>query len=121
MDTLRRLRWYLGLPENLPPLSWLVAGANLSAPALVLAIVQAFHQPTPSWIRILLCASYAVLLLGSMINSFFGLKKSAYVMSVQPSGALIFAVVAVIWISRQYASFSNQTRQAPKNRSAESG
>jgi|GraSoi2013_100cm_1033763.scaffolds.fasta_scaffold12556_4 hypothetical protein len=94
---------------------------TMLAPALVLAIVQAFHQPTPSWIRILLCASYAVLLLGSMINSFFGLKKSAYVMSVQPSGALIFAVVAVIWISRQYASFSNQTRQAPKNRSAESG
>src|SRR5260221_3991886 len=94
---------------------------TMLAPALVLAIVQAFHQPTPSWIRILLCASYAVLLLGSMINSFFGLKKSAYVMSVQPSGALIFAVVAVIWISRQYASFSNQTRQAPINRSAESG
>lgn len=33
MDTLRRLHWYLGLPENLPPLSRLVAGANLSAPA----------------------------------------------------------------------------------------
>src|SRR5258708_40174260 len=82
---------------------------TMLAPALGLAIVQAFDQPTPSWIRILLFASYAVLLLGSMINSFFGLKKSAYVMPGQPSGALIFAVVAGVWLSRQYAAFRNHT------------
>jgi Glycosyltransferase family 87 len=68
------------------------------APALVLTLVQAFHQTTPSWMRMLLCTSYAVLLLGLMVNSFSRLKKGVYVMSVQPSGTLIFAIAAVIWI-----------------------
>ena len=68
------------------------------APALVLTLVQAFYQPRPSWMRALLCASYAVLLSGLMIDSFAKLKKSTYVMSVEPSGALLFAACAVIWV-----------------------
>jgi hypothetical protein len=68
------------------------------APAVVLTIVQAFHQPTPTWMRVLLCLSYAILIAGLMINSFLGLKKTAYVMSVQPSGAVIFLIAAVSWI-----------------------
>ncbi|MBV9488179.1 MAG: DUF2029 domain-containing protein [Verrucomicrobia bacterium] len=68
------------------------------APALVLTLVQAFYQPTPSWMRFLLSASYAVLLSGLMIDSFAKLRKSVYVMSVQPSATLLFAAGAVIWI-----------------------
>jgi hypothetical protein len=68
------------------------------APAVVLTIVQTFHQPTPTWMRILVCTSYAVLLFGLTINSFLSLKKSIYVMSVQPGGTLIFMITALIWI-----------------------
>ena len=68
------------------------------APALSFAVVQAFSQTTPSWIRVLICVSYAVLLFGLILNAFFGLKKTPYSMSVQPLGALIFAAYTVIWI-----------------------
>jgi hypothetical protein len=70
------------------------------APALALAMVQAFHQSTSLWMRVLVCASFAVLLLGLILNSFFGLKKTALLMSVQPFGALLFAAYSVIWIFR---------------------
>ena len=68
------------------------------APALSLAMVQAFSQITPSWMRVLICGSYAVLLVGLILNAFFGLKKTPYSMSVQPLGALIFAGYTVIWV-----------------------
>jgi alpha-1,2-mannosyltransferase len=70
------------------------------APPLVLALVQAFHQSTAWWMRVLVCASFAFLLLGLILNSFFGLKKTAYLMSVQPFGALLFAGYSVIWVFR---------------------
>ena len=68
------------------------------APALSFALVQAFSQITPSWMRVLICVSYAVLLAGLTLNAFFGLKKTPYSMSVQPFGALIFAGYTVIWV-----------------------
>jgi len=60
--------------------------------------VQAFSQTTPSWMRVLICVSYAVLLVGLILNAFFGLKKTPYSMSVQPFGALLFAGYTVIWV-----------------------
>jgi hypothetical protein len=68
------------------------------APALVFALVQAFHQPTPSWMRYSLCVSFAFLLLAQVLTSYFSYKKGVYSMSVEPFGALIFAVCAVPWI-----------------------
>ena len=68
------------------------------APALSFAIVQTFSQTTPSWMRVSICASYAVLLFGLILNAFFGLKKTPYSMSVQPVGALLFAGYTVIWM-----------------------
>jgi hypothetical protein len=65
------------------------------APALVFALVQAFHRPTPSWMRNLLCASFVLLLLAQVLNSYFSFKKGVYSMSVQPSAALIFALYGV--------------------------
>jgi Glycosyltransferase family 87 len=70
------------------------------APPLAFALVQAFHQNTAWWMRILVCASFAFLLLGLILNSFFGLKKTALLMSVQPFGALLFAGYSVIWVFR---------------------
>jgi hypothetical protein len=68
------------------------------APALSFAMVQAFSQTAPSWMRVLICVSYAVLLFGLTLNAFFGLKKTPYSMSVQPLGALLFAAYTVSWI-----------------------
>ena len=68
------------------------------APALSFAAIQAFSQVTPGWMRVLICVSYAVLLVGLILNAFFGLKKTPYSMSVQPFGALLFAGYTVIWL-----------------------
>jgi hypothetical protein len=70
------------------------------APSLAFALVQAFHQSTAWWMRVLVCASFAFLLLGLILNAFFGLKKTATLMSVQPFGALLFAAYSVIWLFR---------------------
>jgi hypothetical protein len=67
------------------------------APALVFALVQAFHQSTPSWMRNSLCASFALLLIAQVLSSYFSYKKGVYSMAVEPLGGLIFAVCAVPW------------------------
>ena len=68
------------------------------APPLALALVQAFHQQTPRWMRVLVCASFAILLLGLILNAFFSLKKTPWSMSVQPFGALLFAGYSILWV-----------------------
>jgi glycosyl transferase family 87 len=68
------------------------------APPLALAAVQAFGQKSLGWMGGLVCSSYAVLLIGLVLNAFFSLKKTPYTMSVQPLGALMFLVFAAIWI-----------------------
>jgi hypothetical protein len=66
------------------------------APPVALALAQT--QRMPGWMRSLICSSYAVLLIGLILNAFFGLKKTPYTMSVQPLGALMFLTYAVVWI-----------------------
>jgi hypothetical protein len=68
------------------------------APPLSLAMVQAFSQITPWRMRVLICLSYAVLLVGLIMNAFLNLKKTPYSMSVQPFGALLFASYVVVWV-----------------------
>jgi len=70
----------------------------LLAPALVFALVQAFYQNTPHWMRNALCLSFVLILLGQMLDSYFIYKKGVYSMSLQPFGALIFMVCALFWI-----------------------
>jgi hypothetical protein len=92
------------------------------APALAIALVQAFHYKSsvgkasiltlfrnpkvPSSqkinlrMRVLVCASYLILLIGLILNSFFSLKKTPILMSVQPFGALLFATYSILWVFR---------------------
>jgi hypothetical protein len=70
------------------------------APVLAFALLQAFQQKNHWWMRFLVCASFAILLLGLILNAFFGLKKTPLLMSVQPFGALLFAVYSVLWLFR---------------------
>ncbi|MBV8376494.1 MAG: DUF2029 domain-containing protein [Verrucomicrobia bacterium] len=69
------------------------------APALAFALVEAFHQKSSGWMmRTLVCTSFAILLLGLILNAFFGLKKTPLLMSVQPFGTLLFAGYSVLWL-----------------------
>jgi hypothetical protein len=68
------------------------------APPIALAMAQAFGRKRLDWTGMLLCSSYAVLLIGLVLNAFFGLKKTPYTMSVQPLGALLFLVYALGWV-----------------------
>lgn len=68
------------------------------APPIALAMAQAFGRKDLDWRGILLCTSYAVLLIGLVLNAFFSLKKTPYTMSVQPLGALLFLAYAVSWL-----------------------
>jgi hypothetical protein len=70
------------------------------SPALAFALVEAFHQKTLLWMRALVCASFALLLLGLILNAFFSLKKTPSLMSVQPLGALLFAGYSALWVFR---------------------
>jgi hypothetical protein len=70
------------------------------APVLVFALVQALYQNTLSWMRVLVCASFALLLVGLVLNAFFSLKKTPTLMSVQPFGALLFAGYSIFWVFR---------------------
>jgi Glycosyltransferase family 87 len=68
------------------------------APALVFALIECFQQHTPVAMRVLISTSFALLLLGVILNAFFGLKKTPALMSIQPIGALMFAGYAVVWL-----------------------
>jgi Glycosyltransferase family 87 len=70
------------------------------APVLAFALVQALYQKTLSWMRVLVCTSFALLLVGLILNAFFSLKKTPALMSVQPFGALLFAGYAIFWVFR---------------------
>jgi hypothetical protein len=62
----------------------------LLAPAVSLALVQAFALREPLAMRSWIVASYALLLFALQLNSFFHLRKSVYSMSIQPAAALVF-------------------------------
>jgi Glycosyltransferase family 87 len=68
------------------------------APALVFALIECFQQQTPVAMRVLIATSFALLLLGLILNAFFGLKKTPALMSIQPIGAVMFAGYAVVWL-----------------------
>jgi hypothetical protein len=69
----------------------------LVAPAITLALVQAFSQPLPAIMRVWMVINYAVLLFALEINSFFHWGKNVYSMSVQPLGALFFGAYVAVW------------------------
>ena len=71
--------------------------AMIAAP-LALALGQTFGQRVSGWVPRLFCVSYAVLLLGVILNAFFRLKKTPLTMSVQPLGALIFLAATLVWL-----------------------
>ncbi len=72
----------------------------LLAPSVVFALTEAFSQSQSTIMRGWIVASYALLLFGLQLNSFFHLRKSVYTMSIQPVGALLFAGYIIAEIFR---------------------
>jgi hypothetical protein len=68
------------------------------APAIVLALVQAFdgHQPAP--LRILVSAAYILQLLAVTRASFLPHFKPFWALSVLPFSALLFLAYALLWL-----------------------
>jgi hypothetical protein len=81
------------------------------APAVAFGVVEAFNRESPSWMRGLVCGSFALLLLGLILNAFFGLKKTPLTMSVQPFGALLFLGYAMVWLFREENREGRNRRQ----------
>jgi len=71
----------------------------MMAPPVALALVETLGEKgISSRIKGLIFSSYALLLVGLVLNAFFKLKKTPFTMSVQPFGALMFLTYVVVWL-----------------------
>jgi hypothetical protein len=68
------------------------------APAVVLAVVEAFSQPMRRWLRRMLLIAFALLLAGLGLNSFSEFNEFPFQI-FQPAGALLFSIYVVIWLN----------------------
>jgi hypothetical protein len=69
----------------------------LLAPAVVLALVNAWSRAGLLWLQVGLVGTYALLLLAVVRGSFLPGQKSLWILAVQPTAALVFAVVCLGW------------------------
>ncbi len=67
------------------------------APVAACGLVQSVRQPLPVFLKVLTIGALSLLTMGAAINSFLSHAKTPLFMSVQPAGALLFAVFALIW------------------------
>ncbi len=70
----------------------------LLAPAMALALVQAYHQPMSPWLRGMVTSAFVISLMALGINSFTSINKDLYAKALQPAGALIFSCYSLIWL-----------------------
>lgn len=89
------------------------------APAAVFALVASLNRAQFSvMMRFTTFSAYAFLVAGLGVNSFLHLKKSGYVMSVQPLGALIFLGFALAWVLNDPCWESEKPASAPARENA---
>jgi hypothetical protein len=68
------------------------------APAVVLALVQAFDTPQPAPLRVLVSAAFILQLLAATRASFLPHFKSFWALSIQPFSALVFLLYTILWL-----------------------
>jgi len=68
------------------------------APAIILALVQAFDTHQPPWLRALVSAAFILQLLAATRASFLPHFKSFWALSVQPFSALLFLIYTLLWL-----------------------
>jgi hypothetical protein len=69
------------------------------APAVILALVQAFNAPQPTGLRALIAAAFILQLLAAARASFLPHFKPAWALSILPCSALVFLVYTLTWVS----------------------
>ncbi len=70
------------------------------APAVSLALVEAFSRPFPTWMRALVTTAFTILIGGAAFIAFAGRRRDLWSMSIQQIGTVLFAVFALAWIFR---------------------
>jgi hypothetical protein len=68
------------------------------APAIILALVQAFDARQPAPLRVLVTAAFVLQLLAATRSSFLPHFKPFWALSVQPFSALLFLVYTLLWL-----------------------
>jgi hypothetical protein len=69
------------------------------APAVILALVQAFNAPQPAGLRALIAAAFILQLLAAARASFLPHFKPAWALSILPCSALLFLGYTLCWLS----------------------
>jgi hypothetical protein len=69
------------------------------APAVILALVQAFDAPHPAGLRTLVTGAFVLQLLAAARASFLPHFKPAWALSILPCSALVFLAYTLWWLS----------------------
>jgi Glycosyltransferase family 87 len=69
------------------------------APAVILALVQAFDAPQPAGLRALVAGAFALQLLAAARASFLPHFKPAWALSILPFSALVFLAYTILWLA----------------------
>jgi Glycosyltransferase family 87 len=70
----------------------------LLAPAAALALVQAFSEHRPIWLRSIIVCALALLILAVARSSFLSHTRAPWAMAVQPLGAIFFLGYGLFWL-----------------------
>jgi hypothetical protein len=81
------------------------------APAVILALVQAFDAPQPTGLRALVAGAFVLQLLAAARASFLPHFKPAWALSVLPCSALVFLAYTLLWLSSN--SLWQEDRKVP--------
>ncbi len=68
------------------------------APAVILALVQAFNAHQPAELRALVSAAFILQLLAATRASFLPHFKPSWALAIQPCSALVFLVYTLLWL-----------------------
>jgi Glycosyltransferase family 87 len=68
------------------------------APAVILALIQAFDAPQPVRLRVLVSAAFILQLLAATRASFLPHFKPFWALAIQPFSALVFLLYTLLWL-----------------------
>jgi hypothetical protein len=82
------------------------------APAMALALIEAFSRPFPNWMRSLVSASVAILIGAAIFISVAGRRRELWCMSTHQVGTLLFAIFALAWVFKDSLWRADDTQAA---------
>ena len=88
----------------------------LLAPAISLAVVEAFSRPFTRWMRALIATVLSILIGGAAFIAFTGRRRDLWSMSVQQIGTVLFAVFALAWLFKDSLWRESEVAAVPRRR-----